>query len=60
MLDYPRMTRVGADLVADAEVLRLRRLGEDGRPLSWPKVAAELGVTPGALDKARERVRRAG
>lgn len=51
---YARITRTSAELVAEAEVLRAR--GWFG---SWPAIAAELGVSFAALDKARERARRA-
>ena len=51
LLEYPRRSWRGEDLVADAEVIRARG------GLTWRQVAAELGVSFAALDKARHRVR---
>lgn len=53
--DFPRVTRPSAELVADAEILRAR----NPEWWTWAKVAAELGVTPAALERARRRVRHA-
>jgi hypothetical protein len=50
--DWPRVTRSSAELAAAAERIRAR-----GWHTSWPQVAAELGVTFAALDKARCRRR---
>ena len=52
LLDYPRLTWRGDELVADAELLRARY----GQP--WREIAAELGVSFVALDRARVRARR--
>lgn len=54
-VDFPRVTRSSEELVEDAERLRARY---PNQPMTWPEIAAELGVTYKALDKARERVAR--
>lgn len=52
LLDWPRVTRPGVELVAEAELLRVRW------PRPWHLIAAELGVAPATLERARTRATR--
>lgn len=53
LLDYPRITRTNAEVVADYELLRTARMGRR-------EAAAQMGMTFDALDRALLRARAAG
>src|SRR5687768_7682676 len=68
VIDLPRRTWAAEDLVAEAQTLRARH-GGGPRPrggqlrgvmpegITWSEVAAQLGVTEKAIEKARARLR---